>query len=125
MSAPGFTTTSGVALAPAAPEVGPGGTEVPRVGLWVADTGRGPVVLAADELGLAIAHGGPVPGRYGLLVDESARQALAGVEALGRAQLREMAAWHRIGDHTVWPPNAARKCQKLADEVCRAAHRDR
>ncbi|WP_328613270.1 hypothetical protein OHS18_30990 [Amycolatopsis sp. NBC_00355] len=125
MTAPGFTTTSGVALAPAPPEPGPDGTPVTRVGLWAADTGRGPVALAADELGLAIAYGGPAPGEYGLLVDQSARQALAGIEALGRAKLRELAAWHRIGDDTVWPPRTAHRCQKLAHAVCRAAHRDR
>ncbi|MEV7093759.1 hypothetical protein AB0M80_13075 [Amycolatopsis sp. NPDC051045] len=125
MSGPGFTTVSGVALAPAPPEPGPDGAPLTRVGLWAADTGRGPVVLAADEIGLAIAHGGPVPGRYGLLVDEAARQALAGLAGLGRAQLRELAARHRGGDADVWPGTTARQALKCAARVTKAATRTR
>ncbi|WP_329054068.1 hypothetical protein OG738_13525 [Amycolatopsis sp. NBC_01488] len=125
MSGPGFTTVSGVALAPAPPEPGPDGAPLARVGLWAADTGRGPVVLAADEIGLAIAHGGPVPGRYGLLVDEAARQALAGLETVGRAQLRELAARHRAGDGDVWPGATERQSLKCAARVAKAAARTR
>ena len=124
MTAPGFTTTSGVALAPAPPEPGPDGTLLARVGLWAADTGRGPVALAADEIALAIAHGGHVPGRYGLLVDEAARQALTGVEGVGRAQLRELAARHRGGDGNVWPGGSRRAAERCAARLCKAAHRE-
>ncbi|WP_326945440.1 hypothetical protein OG439_38500 [Amycolatopsis sp. NBC_01307] len=125
MTAPGFTTTSGVALAPAPPEPGPDGTPVTRVGLWAVDTGRGPVALAADEVALAIAHGGHEPSQYTLLVDESARQALAGLATLGRTQLRALAARHRHGDSDVWPGHSQRSAQRCAAKVCKTAHRDR
>ncbi|MFB9690069.1 hypothetical protein [Amycolatopsis plumensis] len=125
MTGAGFTTVSGVALAPAPPEPGPDGTPLKRVGLWAADTRHGPVVLSEHEIGLAIAHGGPVPGRYGLLVDEAARQTLAGLATLGRAQLRELAARHRDGDGDVWPGATERQALKCAVRVAKAAGRAR
>ncbi|HWD02755.1 MAG TPA: hypothetical protein VG674_09910 [Amycolatopsis sp.] len=126
MTAPGFTTTSGVALAPAPPEPGPDGTTMTRIGLWAADTGRGPVVLTADEIALALAHGGEtVPSRYRILVDEAARQTLAGVEKLGRAQLRTLATQWRCGDDDVWPGRTQWAAERLAERLCHVAHRDR
>jgi len=128
MKARGFTTTSGVALAPAPADTAPDGTAVVRAGLWATDTGRGPVVLSADEIAVAIAYGGEtVPSQYRILVDEAARQALEGVAKLGRAQLRTLVTrWRCEGDAAVWPSSRTQhNAERLAARLCTVAHKPR
>ncbi|MFJ8912049.1 hypothetical protein [Amycolatopsis sp. NPDC102389] len=115
MAVAGFTTSSGFRLAPAAPA-----GNVARVGLW----GPGepaPVVLTEPEITVALAHGSVKAESWGLLVDDAARGALAGLATLGRGQLADLARrWVDDGDSTVFPPGTVvKRYAKAAAGLCR------